>query len=84
MTTTNPTALQRLLRRSLISQIAIGLVLGIALALFAPEATPSVAMLGDLFIAALKAVAPVLVFVLVTASIGTMQIPLVFPSRRSI
>jgi serine/threonine transporter len=70
MTTTNPTALQRLLRRSLISQIAIGLVLGIALALFAPEATPSVAMLGDLFIAALKAVAPVLVFVLVTASIA--------------
>lgn len=68
--TTAPTTLQRVMRLSLISQIAIGLVLGIALALVAPDATPSVAMLGDLFIAALKAVAPVLVFVLVAASIA--------------
>lgn len=70
MSPTSPTALQRLMRLNLISQIAIGLVLGIALALVAPKATPSVAMLGDLFIAALKAVAPVLVFVLVAASIA--------------
>ena len=70
MTTANPTALQRLMRMSLISQIAIGLVLGIALALIAPSATKSVALLGDLFIAALKAVAPILVFVLVTAAIA--------------
>ncbi len=64
-----PTALQRLMRMSLISQIAIGLVLGIALALIAPGATKSVALFGDLFIAALKAVAPILVFVLVAAAI---------------
>lgn len=70
MTTATPTALQRLMRMSLISQIAIGLVLGIALALIAPGATKSVALLGDLFIAALKAVAPILVFVLVTAAIA--------------
>ncbi|HNO63979.1 MAG TPA: serine/threonine transporter SstT, partial [Thauera aminoaromatica] len=70
MTTANPTALQRVMRMSLISQIAIGLVLGIALALIAPGATKSVALLGDLFIAALKAVAPILVFVLVTAAIA--------------
>ncbi|MBS0555408.1 MAG: serine/threonine transporter SstT [Proteobacteria bacterium] len=70
MTTATPTALQRLMRMSLISQIAIGLVLGIALALIAPSATKSVALLGDLFIAALKAVAPILVFVLVTAAIA--------------
>lgn len=70
MTTAAPTALQRLMRMSLISQIAIGLVLGIALALIAPGATKSVALLGDLFIAALKAVAPILVFVLVTAAIA--------------
>ena len=31
MTTANPTAFQRLMRMSLISQIAIGLVLGVAL-----------------------------------------------------
>ena len=70
MTTATPTALQRVLRMSLISQIAIGLVLGIALALIAPGATKSVALLGDLFIAALKAVAPILVFVLVAAAIA--------------
>lgn len=68
--TTTPTALQHLTRLSLISQIAIGLVLGIALALIAPGATQSVALLGDLFISALKAVAPVLVFVLVAAAIA--------------
>ena len=70
MTTATPTAMKRLMRMSLISQIAIGLLLGIALALLAPGATPSVALLGDLFISALKAVAPVLVFVLVMAAIA--------------
>ena len=70
ITTQAPTALQRLLRLSLIAQIAIGLVLGVALALIAPQATKSVALLGDIFIAALKAVAPILVFVLVAASIA--------------
>ncbi|HAF55548.1 MAG TPA: serine/threonine transporter SstT, partial [Thauera sp.] len=70
MTTASPTAFQRLMRMSLISQIAIGLVLGVVLALVAPGATKSVALLGDLFISALKAVAPVLVFVLVAAAIA--------------
>src|SRR5690606_17850450 len=70
MTTATPTAFQRLMRMSLISQIAIGLVLGVALALIAPGATKSVALLGDIFIAALKAVAPILVFVLVAAAIA--------------
>ena len=70
MKTAAPTAPQRLMRLSLIAQITIGLILGIALALFAPGATQSVALLGDLFIAALKAVAPVLVFVLVAAAIA--------------
>ena len=70
MTTATPTAFQRLKRMSLISQIAIGLVLGVVLALVAPGATSSVALLGDIFITALKAVAPVLVFVLVTAAIA--------------
>lgn len=70
MSNTTPTAFQRIMRMSLISQIAIGLVLGIALALVAPGATKSVALLGDLFIAGLKAVAPILVFVLVAAAIA--------------
>lgn len=59
-----------LFKLSLVSQITIGLLFGIALALLAPETARSAALLGDLFIAALKAVAPVLVFVLVAASIA--------------
>lgn len=57
-------------RTSLVTQIAIALVAGIALATLAPATTPYVAVLGDLFISALKAVAPVLVFVLVMAAIS--------------
>jgi serine/threonine transporter len=70
MTTTAPTTWQLLLRLSLISQIAFGLMLVIALALIAPGATQSVAVLGELFIAALKAVAPVLVLLLVASATG--------------
>jgi len=57
-------------RTGLVTQIAIGLACGIALALIAPDAARSVGVLGDVFIAALKAVAPVLVLVLVAASIA--------------
>lgn len=49
----------------LIEQIAIGLVIGIMLAVFVPSAVPFVSIFGDLFVSALKGVAPVLVFVLV-------------------
>lgn len=57
-------------RTSLVSQIIIGLLVGVALAVLVPAATPSVAFLGNLFISALKAIAPVLVFVLVMAAIS--------------
>ncbi|EOD53361.1 serine/threonine transporter SstT [Aeromonas molluscorum] len=56
-------------RTSLVSQILIGLIVGIVLALLAPEWAKSAGLLGNLFVGALKAVAPILVFVLVTASI---------------
>lgn len=49
----------------LIEQIAIGLVVGIMLAVFVPSAVPFVSIFGDLFVSALKGVAPVLVFILV-------------------
>lgn len=49
----------------LIEQIAIGLVIGIMLAVFVPSAFPFVSIFGDLFVSALKGVAPVLVFILV-------------------
>ncbi|AVO54999.1 serine/threonine transporter SstT [Ectopseudomonas mendocina] len=73
MTATTQPLLRRIARISLVGQIAIGLVAGIALALIAPEAARSIALLGEVFIAALKAVAPVLVLVLVTASIANHQ-----------
>jgi serine/threonine transporter len=63
--------LLRLLNRtSLVSQIMVGLIAGIALALFFPAAAQSAGLLGSLFVSALKAVAPILVFVLVAASIA--------------
>ncbi|GAA5086155.1 serine/threonine transporter SstT [Paenalcaligenes hermetiae] len=55
---------------SLVSQIALGLVAGVVFAFFLPEAAKSVALLGDLFVKALKSVAPVLVFILVLSSIA--------------
>ena len=50
---------------ALIKLIAIGLVIGIILALFVPTVIPVIAVFGKLFVNALKAVAPILVFVLV-------------------
>lgn len=62
--------LRWLQRTSLVTQIVIAMFAGIALAAFFPAATPKVALLGTLFISALKAVAPVLVFILVIAAIS--------------
>jgi serine/threonine transporter len=60
-------------RTGLVTRIIIGMALGILLALLAPAAAASVGMFGDLFIAGLKAVAPVLVLVLVAAAIAGHQ-----------
>lgn len=53
----------------LILRIAIGLVIGVFLGLAAPQ-LPMISVLGDVFVGALKAVAPILVFVLVIASLA--------------
>ena len=50
---------------ALIKLIAVGLVIGIILALFVPQVVPVIAVFGKLFVNALKGVAPILVFVLV-------------------
>lgn len=52
-------------RIPLIEQIAAGLVIGIITAVFFPSAVPIFSIFGDVFVKALKGVAPVLVFVLV-------------------
>ncbi|SFU37139.1 serine/threonine transporter SstT [Xenorhabdus koppenhoeferi] len=61
---------QYLVQGSLVKQILIGLILGILLAWLAPETAKSVELPGALFVGALKAVAPVLVWVLVMSSIA--------------
>lgn len=54
----------------LILRIAIGLVLGAALALLAPKAA-FIAVLGTVFVGALKAIAPILVFILIISALST-------------
>ena len=56
---------RKYMETALIKLIAVGLVIGIIIALAAPGMVPLVAIFGDLFVRALKGVAPVLVFVLV-------------------
>ena len=57
-------------RIGLIWQIIIGMIIGIIIGQFIPSAAPTVGILGSLFVGALKAVAPFLVFILVTAAIA--------------
>lgn len=54
---------------SLILRIACGLVLGVILALCLPGLT-GIGTLGDLFVGALKALAPILVFVIVSSALA--------------
>lgn len=53
---------------SLVKRILAGLIIGVILGLTVPQAT-GITMLGDLFVGALKAVAPLLVFFLVISSL---------------
>ena len=54
---------------SLILRIVVGLVIGIILALAVPQATV-ISIFGTVFVGALKAIAPILVFVLVMSSLS--------------
>lgn len=58
---------------NLVTRILIGLVAGVVLALASPDAARAVGLLGGLFVTALKSIAPILVFVLVAASIANHQ-----------
>lgn len=68
--TSRPSLFQRYMNGSLVLQIIIGIVCGIAIASFSPSTGQSAGLLGNLFVKALKAIAPLLVFVLVMASIA--------------
>ncbi|MGN1386521.1 MAG: serine/threonine transporter SstT [Bacillus sp. (in: firmicutes)] len=57
-------------RISLVKQILVGMIVGIILALTIPEAAEWVSVFGSLFVSALKAVAPILVFAIVLHAIS--------------
>lgn len=56
---------------SLVKQIIVGLILGLIVALYMPDLASRVSLLGTLFVGALKAVAPVLVFILVMSALSS-------------
>ncbi|WOE32308.1 MULTISPECIES: serine/threonine transporter SstT [unclassified Acinetobacter] len=62
------------MQMSLVKRIIIAIILGGLVAVIFPQAAPYLSLLGDLFIKALKSVAPILVFILVLSSIANFKI----------
>jgi serine/threonine transporter len=69
----SPSLLASLASGSLVLQIVIGIIAGAILATVSAEAAKQLAFLGQLFVGALKAIAPVLVFILVASSIANQK-----------
>lgn len=66
--------LQFINRFSLVQQILVGLLLGVIVGfLFPDNIAHSVGIIGSFFIGALKAIAPVLIFILIIAAISNYQ-----------
>lgn len=59
---------------NLVLQILMGIILGVAVAIISKELALSMSILGTLFVGALKAIAPILVFVLVATAIATKEV----------
>jgi len=72
--TVNNSYFKKLQSLGLVSQIIIAIILGTLLAVLNPEVAKSFTMLGSLFVSALKAVAPILVLVLVASSIANQKV----------
>lgn len=64
----------KILGGNLVLRIAVGLVLGVLLALVSKEWAQSVGVLGQFFVKSLRAIAPILVFSLVLAAIANKEI----------
>ena len=78
MTTENtalekPSIFNKLKSINIVNQIIIAIVLGIGLAIISPDIAKSFSILGSLFVNALKAIAPILVLVLVASSIANQK-----------
>lgn len=58
---------------SLVKRILVGLVIGAILGFCVPAGNEVIALLGDLFVGALKAVAPILVFFLVISALANAK-----------
>lgn len=65
--------LAKLANGSLVIQILLGIIAGVVLATFSPDSAKDIAFLGSLFVGALKAIAPILVFILVASSIANQK-----------
>ncbi|WP_257266269.1 serine/threonine transporter SstT [Endozoicomonas sp. ONNA2] len=63
----------RMASTSLVLRIIIGISLGAGLAVISPQTAVAISFLGSLFVGALKAVAPVLVLVLVASAIANQK-----------
>ena len=66
--------LDRITSGNLVLQIFAGIIAAVVLVLVAPDWAPGVAVLGSLFVQALKAVAPVLVLVLVASALANQKV----------
>ncbi|CAK9886097.1 MAG: Serine/threonine transporter SstT [Candidatus Erwinia impunctatus] len=64
----------RLMQLSLVKQIIIGLLAGVAIAWISREHALAVGIFGELFVKALKAVAPLLVMILIISSIANHRV----------
>ncbi|WP_052032194.1 serine/threonine transporter SstT [Vibrio ezurae] len=67
------TLIARIAKGNLVMQILVGIVAGAILATVSPAAATNAGLLGSLFVGALKAIAPILVFILVAASIANQK-----------
>ncbi|PHO13678.1 serine/threonine transporter SstT [Malaciobacter marinus] len=65
--------LQKYLNGNLVLQILIGIVLGVVVGFLSKDLANVVSILGVLFVGALKAIAPILVFILVSTAIATKE-----------
>lgn len=70
----NQTLSEKILGGNLVLRIAIGLVLGVILALANPVLATDFGVLGQFFVKSLRAIAPILVFSLVLAAIANKEV----------
>jgi len=72
-TQSEQTLIARFFGGNLVLRIAIGIVIGVGLAFLWPAAAKAAMLFGNLFVQALKAVAPILVLVLVAAALANQK-----------